>query len=187
MAYMYLKLILRPMARFDSFGFGEKYHKCYLKRGFENCAVAIEEQFTPWAPADPSEQSAAGPANCVDASIPCIKADVEFGGDVEGCGYAPMIGIAVDSASWDPPGWFTGTVSIHPDLSSPEDCQALCRDFFDENGMACEYFSYEWNSFTAFEVITSVFTGARNQLDWYVHAIHAAMTSGNLTLLTVAG
>ena len=167
MAYMYLKLILRPMARFDSFGFGEKYHKCYLKRGFENCAVAIEEQFTPWAPADPSEQSAAGPANCVDASIPCIKADVEFGGDVEGCGYAPMIGIAVDSASWDPPGWFTGTVSIHPDLSSPEDCQALCRDFFDENGMACEYFSYEWNSFTAFEVITSVFAGARNQLDWY--------------------
>ena len=109
---------------------------------------------------------------------------MDFGGNVEGCGYAPMIGIAVDSTSWIAPGWFTGDVSVHPNLSSPEDCQALCRDFVDDNGNACEYFSYEWESFTAFEIITSIFTGAHNQLDWYVHAIHDGI---NLTLLTVAG
>jgi hypothetical protein len=171
--------------RFDSFNVAAKYHKCYLKLGFGSCAVPVEDQFTPWAPADPSERSAAGPANCGDVSTPCIKANVDFGGNVEGCGYAPMIGIAVDSTSWIAPGWFTGDVSVHPNLSSPEDCQALCRDFVDDNGNACEYFSYEWESFTAFEIITSIFTGAHNQLDWYVHAIHDGII--NLTLLTVAG
>ena len=59
---------------------------------------------------------------------------------------------------------------MHPDLSTPEDCQALCQSFVDNSGQACEYFSYEWESFTAFEIITGVFTGANNQLDWYAHA-----------------
>jgi hypothetical protein len=90
--------------RFDDFGFGAKHHKCYYKLGFESCLVSVEDQFVPWVSTDPSHQTAAGPAHCADVSIPCIKANVDFGADVEGCGYAPMIGIAVDSTSWNPPG-----------------------------------------------------------------------------------
>ena len=100
------------------------------------------------------------------SSTACIKPNADFGGGVDGCGYAPMIGIAVDSANWDPPGWFTGPVNVHPDMGSPEDCQALCQEFVDSDGKACEFFSYEWEAFTSFEIITGIFTGVHDELDW---------------------
>jgi hypothetical protein len=225
--------------RFDGLGFATRYHKCYLKLGYESCAAALEDQYVPWAAKDPSDNRAAGPAACESAtcvdddaclqanpawgasytcagstqycssyradmaccpescgmcsedgvlaadasssgaaaasgwgrrvqssSSACIKPNADFGGDVDGCGYAPMIKIAVDSANWDPPGWFTGPVNVHPDMSSPEDCQALCQEFVDSDGKACEFFSYEWEAFTSFEIITGSFTGDRDELDW---------------------
>ena len=155
--------------RFDAFSFADtRYHECYLKLKYENCAVPLEQQYVAWTSDDPNYYAASGPARCPDGSTSCIIPSVDFGGNLEGCGNAPVMGIATNSAEWVAPGWFSGPVSTHMGLSSAEGCQAICQGFTDADGNACEYFSYEWEAFTSFEVITGIFTGTDGTLDWLI-------------------
>ena len=57
------------------------------------------------------------------------------------------------------PGWFSGPVSAHAGLRSAADCQSICQGFTAADGSRCAHFSYEWEAFTPFEVITAIFTG----------------------------
>ena len=55
------------------------------------------------------------------------------------CGYATVVELVADSASWPAPSWFSGTPTIDTTMDSPLECQARCL-----NNAACDYFSYEW-------------------------------------------
>ena len=55
-------------------------------------------------------------ANFVDndwtGTLDCIYYGVDYGGNTNPCGYAPMAAIAVNNASFSFPGWFSGTAII---------------------------------------------------------------------------
>jgi hypothetical protein len=51
-------------------------------------------------------------------------------------------------------------------MRSALQCQGLCQNFAAANGRACEYFSYEWEEFPNFEVVSGIFQGESQELDW---------------------
>jgi hypothetical protein len=126
---------------------GTNFHACYLKRSYKSCAVPIQDQYVAWRSDDPARSAASGPARC-PGSTSCIETGVDFGGGVEGCGYAPLVGIASNAGAFIPPVWWSEDTLLEPSLHSAEDCQTICRDYKDAAGNAtCEYFSYEWETF----------------------------------------
>ena len=64
---------------------------------------------------------------------------IDSSGNEISCGYAPIVAIVADSADWQAPGWFGGTLIIDEYMNSPLMCQTMCVDNAD-----CDYFSYEW-------------------------------------------
>ena len=126
---------------------GTNFHACYLKRSYKSCAVPIQDQYVAWRSDDPARSATSGPARC-PGSTSCIETGVDFGGGVEGCGYAPLVGIASNAGAFIPPVWWSEDTLLEPSLHSAEDCQTICRDYKDAAGNAtCEYFSYEWETF----------------------------------------
>ena len=69
-------------------------------------------------------------ANFVDndwtGTVDCIYYGVDYGGSTNPCGYAPVVAIAVNNASFSFPGWFSGEEVFDETMTSPEACQALC-------------------------------------------------------------
>ena len=74
------------------------------------------------------------PAGCDHNGVGAIAV-----GDAVSCGFAPIVAIYADSADWPAPGWYSGELTIDPNMDSPLECQARC-----EATAACTYFSYEW-------------------------------------------
>ena len=81
-------------------------------------------------------------ANFVDndwtGTVDCIYYGVDYGGNTNPCGYAPVVAIAVNNASFSFPGWFSGEQVFDTTMTSAEACQALCAARTD-----CDFFSYE--------------------------------------------
>lgn len=76
------------------------------------------------------------------SSFSCLYNGADYGGDTDGlCDFAPNPTDAyfVNTAEWEAPGWYSGTVTVDETMTSPEACQALCAA-----SSTCDFFSYEF-------------------------------------------
>ena len=135
------------------------YHECYLKEAYtaENvgdgvdAAMCMANKYVNWASSDAVWHGQSGPsANCNPPLENACSGQIgmDYGGNPSytnstgqsiSCGYAPIVVIYADSADWNAPGWFGGTVTIDASMDNPMECQARC--FLNAD---CDFFSYEW-------------------------------------------
>eukprot|EP01050_Picozoa_sp_SAG11_P005908 SAG11_NODE_435_length_9493_cov_21.529806_3_plen_674_part_00 len=132
---------------------GAMYHECYLKSEYEDASCMVNP-YVPWGSEDSAWHGQSGPGIACASETELVAAcesfiGMDYGGnpsyvhpetsEVISCGYAPIVEIIADHADWPAPSWYSGDLTIDPELVTPFECQALC--FASED---CDYFSYEW-------------------------------------------
>ena len=155
---------------------GNMFHECYLKASYAD-AQCMVNPYVPWSSQDAQWHGQSGPgiacASPTELEHACDSfVGMDFGGNPIGadgveCGYAPVVAIFADSASWPAPGWYSGPVILDLTMVSPLECQARCFA-----AVSCDYFSYEWeltaNGMYHECYLKTAYTEARCQANPYV-------------------
>lgn len=125
--------------RFDpSQGNCPRHKTCTLQASYasNDCSLSTAQLYAPMQPSsDPADSAAAGPAT--GAILPGMI----YGRNVTACGGDAAV------------------VAVNTTVASAEACQDLCR-----NTSGCSFFSYEWETFVNYEIVTGIFTGLHNEV-----------------------
>ena len=147
-------------------------HECYLKSAFEDCPLAVADQYVRKTPRLESSRMS-GPQRCPTREN-CLFEDTDFGGNPRGflangepisCGYAGIVAIGASSAEFVAPSWYNGELVVDSSLQSARACQLMCQENDD-----CDFFSYLHRGFVGFEAQGTIYHGLNNAFDWLLVA-----------------